>query len=89
MSMKIIKVYKNGMIMLPPEVMTKLKLHHKDRLVIVCKHNGFVACKVEDYQNWLTKIDMELLELDAYSRKIFAKRINLINAKEKEGREVL
>ena len=42
-------------------------------------------CKIEYYQSWLDKLDRELLELDVYSRQIFAKSLNNMNKKEKEN----
>lgn len=87
--MEIIKIYKNGTIRLPQEIMNKLKLQHNDKLVIQCKHDGFVVCKIEHYQSWLDKLEKELLELDAYSRQMFTKGLNSLNKKDKKDTEVL
>ena len=87
--MKIITVYSNGTIRLPQELINKLDLKKGTKLVIEAKYDGFVACKIEYYQSWVDKLDRELLELDAHSRKIFAKRINNINNRDKDKTEVL
>mgnify|MGYP001603511081 FL=1 len=70
---------------MPQEIINRLKIQHNDKLVIECKHNGFVVCKIEYYQNWLNKMDDELIELDAYSRRMFMKSINNLNKKERES----
>ena len=70
---------------MPQEIINKLKLQHNDKLVIECKNNGFVVCKIEYYQNWLSKMDDELIQLDAYSRRMFMKSINNLNKKERES----
>ena len=70
---------------MPQEIINRLKIQHNDKLVIECKHNGFVVCKIEYYQNWLSKMDDELIELDEYSRKMFMKSINNLNKQERES----
>ena len=70
---------------MPQEIINRLKIQHNDKLVIECKHNGFVVCKIEYYQNWLNKMNDELIELDEYSRKMFMKSINNLNKQERES----
>lgn len=71
---------------LPQEIINKLSLKKGTKLAIECRHNGFVVCKIEHYQNWLDKLDSELLELDVYSRQMFSKSLNTLNKKDKENR---
>lgn len=85
--MKIIKIYKNGTIRLPQDIVNKLKLQHDDMLVIECRHNGFVVCKLGYYQDWLDKLDQELIELDAYSRQYFTRSMSIINKKPIQSNE--
>lgn len=70
---------------MPQKIINKLKLQHNDNLIVECGHNGFVVCRVEGYENWLDKLEMELLELDDYSRRKFGKSLNTLNKKNDES----
>ena len=82
---KIIKLYKNGTIRLPQEIINKLNLKHNDKLAIECKRDGFVVCNIKNYsRNWTDRFDKEWREFDIEIRRMFTKRINMLNKKEEK-----
>ena len=59
---------------MPQEIINKLRLKQGDKLVIECKTDGFIVCKVEEYrQTLMDKFDKEWYEADAELKHIFKK----------------
>ena len=66
-------------------MINRLNLKFNDKLVIECKHDGFVVCKIEKYtQSFMDKFDMEWRELDAELKQMFTKHLNTSSKKYKE-----
>ena len=76
---KVIKIYKNGTIRLPKNLLKHLNIKPDSYLVIDEKSYGFILCRLDDYNTFLGQFEADMVKFDKEIREASKSFRNLLS----------